>query len=186
MFNLKGKIAKEIIESVKKGGILVIPTDTIYGIVASALNKESVERLYKIRKRNLHKPMIILINSIKDLGIFGIKVQKEKDLLKKIWPGKVSVIFECLNKKYEYLHRGRKTLAFRIPGNKNLVKLLKKMGPLVAPSANIEGKKPSQTIEEAMAYFEDKVDFYVDVGKMKSRPSKLVSVKNGKVEVIRK
>ncbi len=184
MFNLKGKIAKEIIECVKKGRILVIPTDTIYGIVASALNKESVESLYKIRKRNLRKPMIILISSINDLGIFGIK--EKKDLLKKIWPGRVSVIFECPNKKYEYLHRGRKTLAFRIPDNKSLVKLLKKTGPLVAPSANIEGHKPSQTIEEAMDYFEDKVDLYVDVGKMKSRPSKIISLINGKIEVVRK
>lgn len=176
------KIIKEIGEDIKKGLIGVIPTDTIYGIVCSAMNKKSVERLYKIRKRNLAKPMIILISSIKDLSFFDIKI--EKKITDKYWPGKVSIIVPV--KKFEYLHRGKNSLAFRLPDNKDLIKVLKISGPIVAPSANIEGREPAQTIEDAYNYFKDNIDFYVDCGKLKSKPSKIISLMNNKIEIIRR
>ncbi len=176
------QITKEIGEDIKKGSIGVIPTDTIYGIVCSAMNKKSVEKLYKIRKRNLKKPMIILISSAKDLDLFDIKIDKK--IINKYWPGKVSIIVPV--KKFEYLHRGKDSLAFRLPDNKALIKLLKISGPIVAPSANIEGKKPSETIEQAIEYFQDKIDFYVDCGKLKSKPSKIISLMNNRIEVIRR
>jgi len=69
------KILKKIIKILKEGGIGVLPTDTIYGLVGSALNKETVEMIYKIRKREKTKPFIILISSPKDLKIFEIKIK---------------------------------------------------------------------------------------------------------------
>jgi L-threonylcarbamoyladenylate synthase len=176
------KIIKEIGEDIKKGLIGVIPTDTIYGVVCSAMNKKSVEKLYKIRKRDLKKPMIILISSIKDLDLFDIKIDKK--ITDKYWPGKVSIIVPI--KKFTYLHRGKNSLAFRLPNHEDMIKLLKVSGPIVAPSANIEGEKPAQTVEEAHDYFQDKVDFYIDYGKMKSKPSKIISLVNNKIEIIRR
>ena len=163
---------KYIGDNLKRGKIAVIPTDTIYGIVCSALNKESVEKLYKIRKRNTEKPMIILIGSLDDLSIFNIK---KSEIFDKYWPGKVSIIIECND--FEYLHRGKKTLAFRLPDNKDLIKILKISGPIVAPSANIEGQPPAETIEKAKEYFGERVDIYVDKGIIKSKPSKIISLK---------
>jgi L-threonylcarbamoyladenylate synthase len=176
------QIIKEIGNDIKKGLIGVIPTDTIYGIVCSAMNKKSVKKIYKIRKRNLKKPMIILVSSIKDLDLFDIKIDKK--IVNKYWPGKVSIIVPV--KKFEYLHRGKENLAFRLPDNKELIKLLKISGPIVAPSANTEGEKPAETIEQAIDYFQDKIDFYVDCGKLKSKPSKVISLMNNKIEIIRR
>lgn len=176
------KIVKDLGKELRNGKIGVIPTDTIYGIVSSALNRKSVLKLYKIRKRNLKKPMIVLISSIKDLDLFGVKIDKK--IIKKYWPGKVTIIVPV--KKFEYLHKGKESLAFRLPKDKDLIELLKISGPLVAPSANIEGKKPAQTVEEAKKYFDDKIDFYLDGGRLKSRPSKIISLEKGKVEVVRK
>ena len=163
---------KYIGDSLKRGKIAVIPTDTIYGIVCSALNKESVEKLYKIRKRDARKPMIILIGSLDDLSIFNIK---KSEIFNKYWPGRVSIIVECNN--FEYLHRGKKTLAFRLPDDKDLIRILKISGPIVAPSANIEGGIPAETIEKAKEYFGEKVDLYIDKGIIKSKPSKIISLK---------
>lgn len=182
MFRLNKKVAEEIAKAIKRGDILILPTDTIYGIVCSALNKKSIERLYKIRKRSTNKPMIILISSVKDIKTFGI----DQKIPFKAWPKKISIIFDCKNAKYKYLHRDRNTLAFRIPDNPSLVRLLKKAGPLVAPSANIEGGKPSETIKEAEAYFKNNVNMYVDAGLLKSKPSKIIHIKNGLIEVVRK
>ena len=163
---------KYIGDTLKRGEIAVIPTDTIYGIVCSALKKESVEKLYKIRKRDSLKPMIILIGSLDDLSIFNIK---KSEIFNKYWPGRVSIIVECNN--FEYLHRGKKTLAFRLPDDKDLINILKISGPIVAPSANIEGQPPAETIEKAKEYFGERVDIYVDKGIIKSKPSKIISLK---------
>ena len=168
---------KIIVPILLSGGIGVFPTDTIYGVLGSALKKETVERIYKLRKRELKKPMIILISSIDDLRMFGIDLNaKQKSVIAKLWPGKISIAFDCKSKKMSYLHRGTFSLALRLPKDENLVKILKKTGPLVATSANIAGEKPAETIDEAKKYFGKKVDFYVDYGKLKSMHSTLVKV----------
>lgn len=183
----KDDVRKIISSILLSGGVGIFPTDTLYGVVGSALNKKTVERIYKLRKRDLKKPMIILISSLKDLEIFGLKITSEqKKILKEIWPGKISVILDCPLKKFSYLHRGTKTLALRLPKDKWLVNFLKKTGPLVAPSANISGEKPAGTFAETKKYFGEKVDFYIDKGKIKSKPSTLIKLdENGKIKVLR-
>jgi L-threonylcarbamoyladenylate synthase len=171
---------------IKGGGIGVLPTDTLYGIVCSAKNRKSVEHVYELRERNLKKPSIILISDIKDLKFFGIRLDgKTQEILSRLWPGKVSVILPCTGKKCSYLHRGTKSLAFRLPQKKDLVSLIKKTGPLIAPSANFEGLLPATTIQEAKNYFEDCIDFYVSGGKLESLPSTIVEIKKGKLSVKR-
>ncbi|EKE19901.1 MAG: hypothetical protein ACD_8C00087G0001 [uncultured bacterium] len=178
---------QKMIEILKCGGIGVLPTDTLYGIVGSALDKETVERIYRVRRRDLKKPMIVLISSLDDLKKFGIILKKnQKEKLNEFWPGKVSVVLDCRSEKFKHLHRGKNTVAFRFPDDENLLKILKKIGPLVAPSANRAGDEPATNFKEARAYFTDEVDFYVDGGKLKSKPSTLVEMnKDGSLKVLR-
>ena len=183
-----GNSGEKIIASIlSSGGVGIIPTDTLYGVVGSALNKKTVERIYKLRRRDLKKPMIILISSKNDLKKFGIKINSQQEkVLKKIWPGKISVILDCPLKKYAYLHRGTKTLALRFPKDRWLINFMKKTGPLVAPSANLAGKEPAKNFTEAKKYFGKKVDFFVDKGKLKSEPSTLIRLsKNGEIKILR-
>ena len=166
----------DIVNILKNGGIGVIPTDTIYGIVGSALNPQTVEKIYTLRKRSKNKPFIILISSLDDLKKFDVTLTKEQEnFLKKIWPNPVSVV----------LPRGKNSLAFRMPKNKNLLDLLKRTGPLVAPSANIEGQKPAQTLDEAKKYFGDQVDFYIDGGELIAKPSALIELASSGIKVLR-
>lgn len=178
---------KQNIASVlKEGGVGVLATDTLYGLVGSAQNKKTVERIYTLRRRNKGKPMIILISQLSDLQKFSVKLnQTTKTTISYLWPGKVSIILTCPDKKFQYLHRGKQTLAFRLPKSQKLVKLIRKTGPLVAPSANIEGEKPALTISEAKKYFGNKIDFYQNSGKKVSQPSTLVEIKNQKLSVLR-
>lgn len=175
-----------VVEILKKGGIGILPTDTIYGVVGRALEPKAVERIYQLRERNPSKPMIILIGRIKDLKLFEIEIEKKtKKILKKYWPGKVSIILPCPNKKFAYLHRGTNSLAFRWPDKPDLVEILKQVGPMVAPSANPEGESPAKTIDEAKKYFGQRVDFYLDEGELTSLSSTLISVEEGKIAVKR-
>lgn len=182
-----------MVRLLKRGGVGVIPTDTIYGVVGSALRPKTVERIYKLRKRNPKKPMIVLISSMIDIRMFGVHLDRRtSNILKKLWPGKVSVILpQIANRKsqiakHKYLHRGTNALAFRVPAWQPLRAFLKKTGPLVAPSANIEGKPPATTIKEAQKYFGDKIDFYIDAGKITRAPSTLLKIKDGNILIIRK
>jgi L-threonylcarbamoyladenylate synthase len=131
--------------------------------------------------------MIVLISSLEQLKRFDIKLNsKQEKFLKKIWPEKVSVVLDCLNEKMKHLHRGKKTIAFRFPKEKWLLDVLKKTGPLVAPSANLSGEKPSEDINQAKAFFGEKIEFYVDAGKIKSRPSTIIRLfGDGKFEILR-
>ena len=186
----------------RKGGVGILATDTIYGVVGSALKPKTVARIYRLRKRSLKKPMIILIGSVRDLKKFGIVPSlAAQKILKRFWPGlaprsqgdfsgPVSIILDLpqranIVRQFRYLHRGTGTLAFRLPKPVWLRKLLARTGPLVAPSANWEGHPPAKTIAGAQRYFGTRVDFYIDSGPRRGKPSKLVQIKAEKAVVLR-
>ncbi len=174
------------LEHLKLGGVGVIPTDTIYGIVAQAFRPKAVDRIYDIKGRQGNKPFIVLISSLNDLRKFKVQLSEDdKSFLLKCWPGAVSVILPVPNSDLEFLHRGEKTLAFRWPNKADLVEIIKEVGPLVAPSANPEGEKPATTIAEAKTYFGHNVDFYEDGGTLESEPSTLIRLTKDTVEVLR-
>ncbi len=177
----------ELVILFKTGSIGVIPTDTIYGISASALDKEAIERIYDIRGRDRSKPLIVLIASIDDLALFDISLNNDEyKELTRIWPAPVSIILPCSSKKFAAVHRGSKSIAFRVPAWAPLRSLLKKTGPLVTTSVNPEGKKPAVTIAQAKKYFGTTLDFYVDTGQRKGVPSTILGLKKGKLEMVRR
>jgi L-threonylcarbamoyladenylate synthase len=168
----------------KAGNIGVIPTDTLYGLVASVTHKEAVERVYKVKGRDKEKPSIILVPNSDILKEFGISEENIK-MAEKFWPGPVSIILPSKSKKWDYLHRGTDSLAFRVPDDAELLKMLLQTGPLIAPSANLQGNPPARNIKEAKAYFTDKVDFYVDGGHLNKPPSTLISFLEQEFKILR-
>lgn len=186
---------ENLIKMLKENGVVVMPTDTLYGIVGQAENIFVVERIYTLRKRAPDKPCIILIGDIGELEKFYIVLSLEqKNKLKEYWSfdstqgkfGPTSIILDCLDDRFTYLHRGIKTLAFRLPAQEDLRKLLKETGPLIAPSANTEALPPSENIFEAKKYFGDLIDLYVDGGEIKGKASKIIRLhKDGSVTILR-
>ena len=177
---------KILIEVLAKNGVVVMPTDTIYGIVGRAEDKEVVEKIYKMRGRSPLKPCIVLIGDVSELKKFNITLTDEQKKIIESYGEPTSFILDCPDERFSYLHRGTKTLAFRIPKENDLKNLLLQTGPLVAPSANREGEDPAQNIEEAKKYFGDLVDLYVNGGEIKRHPSKVIRLyKDGSVGIIR-
>jgi L-threonylcarbamoyladenylate synthase len=182
-----GMSFQEAIEAIRRGGIGIMPTDTLYGLVGSALSTEAMERIYAVRRRDHGKPLIVLVADAEDVERFDIVVSsRDRELLAKWWPGKVSVALPCVSERFRYLHRGSGALAFRCPDVPELRALLREVGPLVAPSANPQGEPPAETIEDARRYFGESVDFYVDGGRLSGEPSTLVRLSDGSVEVLRR
>lgn len=187
---LNSKKINKAIEILKNEGVAVLPTDTIYGIHCVALNEKAVKRVYQIRKRDPHKPCIILINDIKQVELFGIGLfKKTEKFFQRIWPGKVSIIIPISRKRqaeFEFLHRGVDSLGFRMPDLPALREILKQTGPLISTSANFEGGAPAKNIIEAKKYFGKEIDFYLDIGKLDSVPSSLAQIEHGKLKILRK
>jgi len=183
---MEGDIFKDAKEKLKEGGIGVLLTDTLYGVVGCALGKAAVELVYKAKEREPEKPFIILISDLEDIKQFGVRISAhDKEKLNEWWPGSVSVILPCSEEQYTYLHRGTHALAFRLPDDAVLRALLSETGPLVAPSANTAGKQPAETIKEARAYFGDAVDFYIDAGNVTGEPSTLIDMTGDELVVLR-
>lgn len=179
-----------LIEVLNNKKIAVVRTDTIYGILGTALHPHTVERIYEVKQRDSDKPCIILISEIQQLSMFGVEVTHElTQTLLHYWPGPVSIILPVTQnaQKYSYLHRGTHSLAFRMPQHQYISDIITQTGPLVAPSANPQGEAPARTIAEAHTYFGDSVDYYDDGGEVvQVHASTVIKItSDGNVETIR-
>lgn len=179
LYKLDSPVLLEIITS---GGIGVIPTDTVYGLVASAKFPKAVARLYE-QKDRYGKPGTILAANIDQLVELGIK-RRYLMAVKQFWPGAVSVIVPC--PELQYLHLGHNSLAVRIPADSLLVGLLEKTGPLQTSSANLTQQPTVDNLREAQMVFGSKINFYVDGGDLSNRqPSTIIRVDDDVVTVVR-
>ncbi|HET6924922.1 MAG TPA: L-threonylcarbamoyladenylate synthase [Candidatus Saccharimonadales bacterium] len=167
----------------KSGAVGVIPTDTVYGLVARADDPEAVRRLYGLKERE-GKPGTLIACCIDHLVRLGLKGRYLKAVAN-YWPGPVSIIIPC-GPELAYLHQGAGSLAVRVPDDGTLVDFLEQTGPLLTSSANHPGRPVSTTIEEARAYFGGRVDFYVDGGNLSGhQPSTIIRVVDDAIEVLR-
>ncbi len=168
----------------RPGAVGVIPTDTVYGLAARAANIEAVERLYKLKSRET-KPGTLIAANIEQLEKLGLKHRYLK-AVEQFWPGAISVIIPCADPGLKYLHRGKLSLAARIPADKKLQKLLRTTGPLMTSSANHSGKPVATTIAQAKKYFGKEVDFYADGGDLSDhQPSTIIRIIDDAIEIIR-
>lgn len=174
----------KLVELINNGAIGVLLTDTLYGLVARADNEQAVERVFKVKGRTPTKPPIVLISDISQL--YDPLPDGVSATINELWPGKNSIILPSPSAP-EWLVRGSKGVSYRLPNDERLTTLLAQTGPLIAPSANLEGEPPARTIAEAQAYFGDSVDFYVDDGEaVNDKPSSLYSLTNpGEMEQLR-
>jgi L-threonylcarbamoyladenylate synthase len=160
------KKLEKAIEVFNNGGIVIFPTDTAIGIGCRIDNKETIKRLFEIRKRPESKPLLILVNSVEMAEKYLLPIpQKVKDeLIEKYWPGKLTIVMKCIPDKVPFPVRSKKnTLGVRFPDNKILLELIGKIGvPIVAPSANFSGEDTPFSFEDIDKELIKKVDFVLD------------------------
>lgn len=168
---------QEIINRLNQNQVAVLPTDTIYGIHCKALNQPLVNRIYEIKQRPENMPLITAVSDKKDLELFDVEVGDfEKEQIQKFWPGPNTLIFKT---------KSGETKSFRLPDNEFLISILKETGPLISTSSNISGKPSARNIQEAINYFEEKIDFYVDSGELNNPPSNVYDLTKGELIKLR-
>ena len=173
----------KVIKTLSNGGLVVMPTDTIYGICAKASDQAAASKLYKIKNRS-KKPGTLIAASIDQLVDLGIKRRYLKPI-EHFWPGAVSVVIPT-GFGLKYLDHGVGTLAMRVVADLTLTKILEQTGPLLTTSANLPDQPPANTIKEAKQYFGDKIDLYIDGGDLSGQePSTVIRVVDDAIEILR-
>jgi L-threonylcarbamoyladenylate synthase len=173
----------EAVAALQNGGVGIMPTDTVYGIVARAADPQAVARLYALKHRE-HKPGTLIAANVKQLVDLGIK-KRYLSAVEQWWPNSLSVIIPT-GENLGYLHQGLDSLAIRVPKDEDLHAILEQTGPLITSSANLPGQPVANNVLEAQNYFDDAVDFYVDGGEFVGRePSTLIRIVDDAIEVIR-
>lgn len=179
----------QVTKTLNQHGVGVFPTDTIYGLIGQARSRLVVERIYKLKGRDFDKPLIVLIDKMSCLDEFGVKItDKQNEIITRYWPGSITFIFDLKSeskKRFEYLHRGRGTLAFRMVSGGLIGQLIAKTGPVIAPSANKQGEMSADNIDQAQKSFGEEIDFYFDVGPLTGEASTLVDLSGGQFQLLR-
>ncbi len=183
------KDLKKAIEILKKGGVVIFPTDTAFGIGARIDKKEAVEKLIKIRGRRKLKPFPVLVGSIKMAKIYLKPVDKdvERKLMNKYWPGGLTIVLPCLKEKINPLIRGKNdTLGVRIPNHKQILNLIKGVGvPLIGSSANFSNDKTPFSLKEVDKRLIRSADFVLNGKCLNKRQSTVINCSKKPWKILR-
>lgn len=176
-----------------RGEVLVMPTETSYGLISDATNKKSVEQIFAIKQRNLTKPLPVIFNSYAQVVEYCQVPDLLARLAQKHWPGPLSIVVKPIDDRLKANFSGDfgSSVAVRVTSDsvlQELIQLFKK--PLIATSANISGKDTSYDHEKLIEDFEnntDQPDLVVNKGNLPMiKPSTLVTIKNNEIKVLRR
>jgi len=184
---------KEAIKVLKKGGAVVYPTDTAYGLGVNALNSEAVQNLYMIKERENHKPTHIVVSDIEMAKEYVVVSPFAEKIMGKFLPGPISVVLplkEDSSESLKQLSANSGSLGIRIPKDEVAISLVRAAGfPITTPSANITDGETPYKIETSKKQFETKMyqpDYYLDVGELPlKKPSTIVRIVGNDIELLR-
>ncbi|MFH1369233.1 MAG: L-threonylcarbamoyladenylate synthase [Elusimicrobiota bacterium] len=156
---------KKAAEVLKNGGLVAIPTETVYGLAVSAFNADAQKKVYKLKGRSFNKPLILMASSAAQMDKLIELHDKAKKMAKKYWPGPLTLVCHTT-----YLGKlamsGRHNCGVRIPADKVVAGLLELCPfPLATTSANPSSKPSAKSGKEALKYFDGKIDLLLDSGK---------------------
>ncbi len=157
--------AKEAVEVLKNGGIVIFPTDTAFGIGCRIDNEKSVKKLFKIRRRPTTQATPVLVDSIEMAQEYLEPIPKEVlDLMNKYWPGALTIVLPCkTNKVPDLVRGGGATIGVRVPNDEVIRNIIKGVGvPILGPSANFHGEKTPHKFEDLDQNLVKLVDYVVE------------------------
>jgi len=159
------RVADLVHQTVRRGGIVAIPTDTYYGLGVDPFNEPAVERVVDVKGRSEGKPILVLIGSPEQLPLLAQVVPPAaKILIEAFWPGRLTILFPALPSLPHNLTAGTGLVGLRLSSCAPLNTLLCLVGPLTGTSANRADRPPAQTAQMVAHEFEEEVDLVVDVG----------------------
>lgn len=181
------KILEEIVNVLDNDGLIIFPTDTVYGIACNSFSESAIKKIYSAKKRSLDKPICVLTNSIDKINMVVNNISsKEKELIDKYMPGNLTIVFNKKNIVPDILTTNKNTIGVRIPNNDIALKILSSYpNPLAVTSVNISGNKCGTSLNDFVDEFSDKVDIIIDSGICNDTPSTIIKVIDNEIEILR-
>ena len=186
------EIIGETVKVLKSGGLVIFPSDTVYGALVDATSRAAVEKLIAFKNRPPGKPISIFVPGFKSIFLQAKVDNKQESILKTILPGPFTVILDSRHKINLLLESEKGSLGIRIPNYQPITKLMEKFGrPVTATSANQSGRSPHYSVETLLNDLSIKrknlIDLVVDAGKLpRNKPSTVVDLTESKIKVLRR
>ena len=172
------KIIEDAVEILNDDGVIIVPTDTVYGLAVKCDSKKAIEKIYEIKKRNLNKQLPIVVDTYERLlSICDVEINEIKKL-NKFFPGKLTIILKKKNSE--------ETVAVRMINSEIINKIIEKLNcALMLTSANVSSKEPIDDISNLIEEFDGKVDMIVMGSKVGKVSSTIVEFKENKIVLVR-
>lgn len=157
------EVAAEIIKS---GGLVAVPTETVYGLAGNGLDENAVKEIYEVKGRPAIKPLSLMVSGIDAMDELCLDVPRQaKFLAECFWPGPLTIVLNAKDEVPEIVRAGGKTVGLRCPAQEQTLELLRlAQVPLAAPSANPSGAASPKTAQAVMSYFNGRIDAVIDGG----------------------
>lgn len=168
------------VEALDRGDVIVIPTDTVYGLAARPELPGAVESIFSIKRRAADQPLPVLGADVASLRRVVTFDERASALAAEFWPGPLTLVLPRADGfPYDLGGEATDTVAVRVPGFDKTIELLAATGPLAVTSANRSGAPPAVTVEEAVAVLGDEVGVFIDGGRVGGAPSTVFDLVRG-------
>lgn len=186
IFSIKKDDLNEVKNILLNKGIGIIPTDTVYGLCTNAYDKNLVKKVYKIKKRDFNKPLVLFVKNKEEIEKFAFVDEISKKLIDKFFPGEITIVLKKKEVCPDVSLKKFDTVGFRIPNHPFILNLLNILDfPLATSSANISKQKTPKNLEGLRNIFDGLVDFIVDGDELGETPSTVVQVIDGNIYILR-
>ncbi|TLN24833.1 threonylcarbamoyl-AMP synthase, partial [bacterium] len=173
-------------EIMRGGGVIIYPTDTVYGLGCDITKKGGIERIERIKGRDPKKPMSFVCADLSHISEYAVVSNFAYRVLKRFLPGPYTFILEATRQVPKILLTKRKTVGIRIPDHPVCNDLVKTLGnPVISTSANLSGLEPIGNPDELEEEMGSRVDLILDCGTLSRLPSTVISLVDDQVEIIR-
>ena len=176
----------KIEKTLAAGGAVVLPTETVYGLFAQALNEEAVERVYELKRRPRDKALNLNVASLEEIYAFS-KNQPcyLEQLYQAFLPGPLTIILQANDRVPAWINSAMETVGFRIPKHPVTLDLIRKYGPLIGPSANLSGKASGTSFQQIMMDFQEEVSGVEDDDSLTGQDSTILDLSGEKALILR-
>ncbi|KJU95333.1 L-threonylcarbamoyladenylate synthase [Streptococcus sp. 27098_8_75] len=176
----------KIEKTLAAGGAVVLPTETVYGLFAQALNEEAVERIYELKRRPRDKALNLNVASLEEIYAFS-KNQPTylNQLYQAFLPGPLTIILQANDQVPTWINSGMDTVGFRIPKHSVTLDLIRKYGPLIGPSANLSGKVSGTSFQQIVMDFQEQVSGVEDDAALTGQDSTILDLSGEKARILR-
>lgn len=153
-------------ELLRKGGLVSVPTETVYGLAANGLDAKAVEKIYVVKGRPPVKPLALMIPGPEAMDAYAENIPPQASFLaERFWPGPLSIVLKARSAVPEIVRAGGETVSLRCPAHPITLALLRESGiPFAAPSANPSGSPSPRSADEVLRYFDGQIDAVIDGG----------------------